>query len=207
MKTKIFLASRAQVFLKQIYSEFEMDKQKTRCLFITTASEKQKNTDYLEEDKKAWTDFGANYELYSITGKTKDELKSKLSNIDLVYVAGGNTFHLLAEAKKSGFIELIKEFVANGGAYVGTSAGTLIASSDIEYVNTPDEEGLKHKLPDTKAIGFIDVEFYVHIGSQKRAYHKMQMFLNAYFREARQILLTDNQGILVSDGWIKYLQA
>ena len=207
MNTKIFLASRSRVLLHQIFKAFEMDKQKTRCLFITTASEKQKNTDYLEEDKKAWTDFGVNYELYSITGKTKDELNSKLSNIDLVYVAGGNTFHLLAEAKKSGFIELIKEFVANGGAYVGTSAGTLIASSDIDYVNTPDEEGLKQKLPDTKAIGFIEAEFYVHIGSQKRAYHKMQMFLNAYFREARQILLTDNQEILVSDGWIKYLQA
>lgn len=207
MNTKIFLASRSRVLLDQIFAAFEMDKTKTRCLFVTTASEKQKNTDYLEEDKKAWTDFGVKYELYSVTGKTKEELKDKFANIDLVYVAGGNTFHLLAEAKKSGFIELIKDFVANGGAYVGTSAGTLIASTDIEYVNTPDEENLKKQLPDTKAIGFVDLEFYVHIGSQKRAYNKMQMFLNGYYREAKQILLTDKQGVLVNDGWIKFYQA
>lgn len=207
LKAKIFLASRAQVLLKQIFDEFGMDKTNVKCLFITTASEEQKKLEYLEADKKAWKEFGVNFELYTITGKSKEELKDKLSNVDMVYVAGGNTFHLLAEAKKSGFIELVKEFVAKGGAYVGTSAGTIIASTDISYVNTPDEEKLRDKLPDMKGIGFIDAEFYVHIGNKMRAYHKIQMFLNGYFREAKQILLTDNQGILVNDGWIKYLQA
>ncbi len=48
-----------------------------------------------------------------------------------IYCAGGNTFRLLKALKDSGADEKIRRYVKNGGAYIGSSAGAIIAGADI----------------------------------------------------------------------------
>jgi dipeptidase E len=86
--------------------------------------------------------------------KDSDEIKDKLKDYDVVWAAGGNTFCLRYEMRRSGFEDAIKELLANGLVYGGDSAGALVAGYQIgglgiETVDNPEfaeiviEEGLK----------------------------------------------------------------
>ncbi|MCQ2427738.1 MAG: Type 1 glutamine amidotransferase-like domain-containing protein [Clostridia bacterium] len=55
-----------------------------------------------------------------------------------IYCAGGNTFRLLKILKESGGDKKIIDFVRNGGAYIGSSAGAIIAGSDIQPITFMD---------------------------------------------------------------------
>jgi len=60
-------------------------------------------------------------------------------NLDLIYVCGGNTFLLKDCLNKSDFEKDIIEYVNNGVAYLGASAGTHIATKSIEHVKYFDD--------------------------------------------------------------------
>ncbi len=57
-----------------------------------------------------------------------------LDDIGGIYCAGGNTFRLLKALKDSGVDEKIRQYVKNGGAYMGSSAGAIIAGADIQPI-------------------------------------------------------------------------
>ena len=48
-----------------------------------------------------------------------------------IYCAGGNTFRLLKVLRECGALDKIRDFVKGGGAYIGSSAGAIIAGYDI----------------------------------------------------------------------------
>lgn len=58
-----------------------------------------------------------------------------LNTVDGVFISGGNTFRLLDRLQKTGLLEAIKEKVEQGLPYVGSSAGTNIASPSIKTTN------------------------------------------------------------------------
>ena len=53
------------------------------------------------------------------------------SSIGGIYCAGGNTFRLLKVLRECGALGKIRDFVKCGGAYLGSSAGAIIAGYDI----------------------------------------------------------------------------
>ena len=54
---------------------------------------------------------------------------------DAVLVGGGNTFHLLREVQRLGLLDAIGERVADGGPYVGWSAGANLACPTVRTTN------------------------------------------------------------------------
>lgn len=54
-----------------------------------------------------------------------------LEKKDAIYVGGGDTDVLLHRIKMTGFDVLLKQFIKNGGAYYGGSAGAIILGRDI----------------------------------------------------------------------------
>lgn len=66
-------------------------------------------------------------------------LKNKLSNYDLVWAMGGNTFMLRYEMKRSGFDTIIKDLLEQGIVYGGDSAGALVAGLSINGIESADE--------------------------------------------------------------------
>ncbi|MCF7820223.1 MAG: Type 1 glutamine amidotransferase-like domain-containing protein [Candidatus Pacebacteria bacterium] len=79
-------------------------------------------------DVTMWTD------LYS---KTWDDIK----DFGAIYIGGGNTFKLLNYLLKTGFAQLLKKFITNGGVVYGGSAGAIIMGRSI---NTVIEENDKN---------------------------------------------------------------
>lgn len=78
---------------------------------------------------------------------------AELTQFDLLFVGGGNTFNLLQHVRDNGFVEPVRAFVANGGAYYGGSAGAILACDDIAIADgyDPNEAGLT----DLRALGLV----------------------------------------------------
>lgn len=92
---------------------------------------------------------GITYDEYtSIAQKTFAEMGFKLKGVheennpvqaildaDAVFTGGGNTFVLLSMLYKNELIELIRQEVKQGKAYIGSSAGSNVAGATIQTTN------------------------------------------------------------------------
>ncbi|MBT0772014.1 dipeptidase PepE [Kineosporia sp. J2-2] len=58
-----------------------------------------------------------------------------VASAELVVVGGGNTFRLLRTLQRAGLVQPLREAVAAGTRYVGTSAGTNITAPTIRTTN------------------------------------------------------------------------
>ena len=63
----------------------------------------------------------------------------ELRQYDLVYFTGGSPHYLLERINDTGFNRSLRQFIDNGGVYVGVSAGSCIATNDLPdglgYIN------------------------------------------------------------------------
>jgi len=78
-----------------------------------------------------------NIRIYDIDGSLTFE---QAMEYDVVYFTGGNTGHLLRRMKATGFDEIVKKMVYANKVYVGASAGSLIATPNINMGNPDDKE-------------------------------------------------------------------
>ena len=75
-----------------------------------------------------------------------------------IVVGGGNTFHLLARLYAAGLLPLIGERVRGGAAYIGWSAGSVLACPSIATTNDmPIIEP-----PSLRALGFVPFQINAH---------------------------------------------
>lgn len=171
-----------------------------KLTFIPTAAEVEPGEKkWLHEDRQVLVDAGFTITDFTFVGKTQANVKQMLDSSDVVFVAGGNTYFLLQEMNKSGFSELIHEYVAKGGVYVGSSAGSVVAAPSIELL-TLDDKREAPELTQYKALNLIDILILPHWGNEKfKAGYEEQMKV-AYQKGAKIILLTDDQYLLVNNG-------
>lgn len=87
-------------------------------------------------------------------------------DIDVVYVTGGNTFTGLKLLKESGFDSEIIKYLNNGVTYIGRSAGSHIASKNVEHVLEFDTNDIG--LIDFNAIGLFDGILVCHYDSNRK---------------------------------------
>lgn len=99
--------------------------------FIPTAADLEEDKWFVEKDNKILLDLGVKIKIVDLK-QSKNELANDLKGVDVIYVEGGNTFYLLYWVFKSGFDLLLREFLDNGGLYIGVSAGSIITCPSIE---------------------------------------------------------------------------
>jgi dipeptidase E len=98
------------------------------ALDYSTDSERRKQSEI--NDITSLSELGFSLELIDLRqyfGK-EEELKNKISEFDIFWVRGGNTFVLRQAMKLSGFDDLIKELYTSNSdkVYAGYSAGICI---------------------------------------------------------------------------------
>ena len=86
---------------------------------------------YIEDDKKALKELGLKIDELEITNATSKEISDKLTNNDYIFVAGGNSFYLLQEMKKTGTDKIISRQINDGKI--------IMESEKIRYLDTPFE--------------------------------------------------------------------
>ena len=165
---KIYLASYAMVSMKKIIDHEENSFSGRKAVFIPTAGDPYDNKDFIEFDRKALEKYGLDIVELDIKNKTKDKIREFINDVDIVLVAGGDTFYLMQKMKESGTDEIIKEYIEKGGIYIGSSAGSIICCSTIEGAEEFDNRDLAPSLNDFDGIGIFDNVVIPH--AQKKKY-------------------------------------
>lgn len=119
--------------------------------------------------------------------------RARLADVDVLWVSGGNTFHLLDQVRKTGFDHWLKENI-DRKVYVGGSASTILMTPSIEIAEPIDDNYLG--LSDLTGLGYVDFEINVHCD-------EAAMNLTADYAKSRQnavYALDDLSAIKVVDG-------
>jgi dipeptidase E len=100
----------------------------------------------------------------------ENQLKEKLSELNAIFISGGNVFILRQAMKLSGLDEILKEFKHRDNfLYAGYSAAGCVLSEDLHAYAIVDDatdtpyEGLKETI--WEGLGFIDFAFMPHYDS------------------------------------------
>lgn len=203
----ILLTSSIATCVEHLYKNFLKDKGYKTVLFIDTAAENDaEDGEWLITDFKSLEKQGFQIDRYTITGHSRDEIKEKIDNYDIIYMCGGNTFYLLQQMQKTNSLEIIRDEVLAGKPYIGTSAGSLIASKDIAPTERLDTRDEAPDLKDTYGLGLVDFLTLPHWGGDyfRDIYlsERMEKMYDDIYH--KYILLNDYQYVHVNEeGYIK----
>lgn len=139
-----------------------------KIAFIPTASniESGDKQDWLIADLEKLKELKFNsIDIVDISALPKEIWLERLKDVDIIFVEGGNTYHLMYWFNKSGLSEIFPELLKTR-VYVGVSAGSLIATPSI--LNSKSEkvfaEKIHQKISD-KGLSFVNFMVEPHINS------------------------------------------
>jgi dipeptidase E len=124
---------------------------------------------------------------------TPGHLKARLSNYDLIWVLGGNTYVLRHEMRRSGFEQIIRELLDAGVVYAGDSAGALAAGISIAGVEAADRPDFAEVLI-MDGLGLIPYVVLPHVDNPEFA--AVLPTFRALHKDKRIIELTDSQAVI-----------
>ena len=131
-----------------------------KILFIPTASRTEEELFFVRKSLNELLSFGIDND--NITWFDPDDSSTYRDNtqVDCIYICGGNTFYLLYKLRESGYFAKIIEWVNDGLLYVGVSAGSVIAAPDINYILFMDVNDIG--LGNTSAFSFVSASIIPH---------------------------------------------
>lgn len=169
---------------------------------------------YVPDAARAWADAewadneremlrGHDLELLELPMATTppEETDRILDSVDGVYVAGGDTFDLLWVLRSTGNFEVLRDHVAGGLPYIGTSAGSVLAGPSIEPVSLMDDSASAPDLNDYAGLNLTPHVVIPHLGDNPP--FSIDVFaetVRTYGVDWNLVLLHDGQALLVDDG-------
>jgi len=122
---------------------------------------------------------------------------------DLVYFGGGNTFYLLYHLRRSGFADLVQEYLDDGGVVAGESAGGIVLTNSIATASFPsfDRDDNDIGLADLRGLDLVSFEFFPHYTNRPRYSRE----LRKYSRDSSRPLLAcpDGAGVIVAESEVR----
>ncbi len=135
--------------------------------FVPTASNVETgDKDWVIDDLINLKSLGFNQiDIVDISALPKDVWLPRFEESDVIYVEGGNTFHLMRWIEKSGFQEILPELLKTK-VYVGVSAGSMAMcpNSDLDMSERLWSEEVG-KYDEDEALGYVDFLIRPHLNS------------------------------------------
>ena len=204
---KLFLTSVACNVLDKFIELLDCPPADLTVAFIPTAADVYENKSFVDDDRNKLSELGFKILDINITGKTEKILQEQMKDVDIIFVAGGNTFYLLEKTLASGFDKIVKQLVENGKYYIGSSAGSVLAGLTIEPVKLLDDPSKAQNLKSFDGLKLIDKIILPHYGNEKYQ-DKMNQILKDYSDVKDNIIkLTDNQAAVINDEDIKIISS
>lgn len=157
----------------------DKDPKNVAVAFIPTAADPEDDKWFVNAAREEIEEIGMKIMEVDLKKENRVSLKEKLSKCGVVYVNGGNTFYLLEWIRKSGFDEVIKEFIEQGKIYVGVSAGSIIPGPNIEIAGWEGGDANIIKLSDLTGLALVNFAISPHfIESDRQELEKMSKTVN-----------------------------
>ena len=115
-----------------------------------------------------------------------------ITQIDAIYISGGNTFGTMKFLRSSGADKLIVELVKRGAVYIGGSAGAHIASANISHVAKYDID--TYGLTDFSGLSLFDGILICHYGESRAEDYKHLIEQNQF----KVTKLADNESVVIN---------
>ena len=161
----IFLTS-SFADVADLFATFTNGKCKGKTVtLIPTASLAEEVNAYLIAAKQALAEAGLVIDELEVSTASREDIVDKLERNEFIYVAGGNTFFLLQELKRTGAGKLIAEQVRAGKCYIGESAGSAVLAPSIEYLQRLDDPSAAPDLDSFASLALIDFYPLPHYGN------------------------------------------
>lgn len=108
-----------------------------------------------------------------------------------VYISEGNTHEVLDYIRKNGLVERVLECLENGGMYIGSSAGAMIAGRSISLAKDFDSNYIG--MVDFCGLGLLeDIEVVPHY-----TYEQLQNYVSSFGYTGRNIINVANNEVLI----------
>lgn len=141
--------------------------------------------------------LGFKIEVVDLKDYTESALKNKLSNYDLIWAMGGNTFMLRYEMKRSGLDKIIQDLLNQGIIYGGDSAGALVAGLSINGIEAADEPGFAEEVIN-KGMGIVSFSILPHADNSE--FSEVLPTFNELHKDEEIIELNDSQAVIFENG-------
>lgn len=130
-----------------------------------------------------------------------NDWQEKLNGVEIVIIGGGNTFHLLNEARRTGFDEWLRENI-DKKVIMGTSAGSIILTPYIAVASVDDGDENLDGITDLTGLNFVDFEISPHTPEDVSIEGNL-----AYSKTTRNklLMLDNNSAVQVADEGIEII--
>lgn len=201
---KLFLTSVFAKTAKEFKKFYGETNGKSAVLIPTAAKAEGGSSIYIRKQHRVLERLGLNICVLDISVAESNEIMAKLLNSDIIYIGGGNTFYLLQELKRSGADKLIKEQVLLGKAYIGESAGAVVAAPCIDYIEDMDKRDAAPNLKDCSALCLVDFYTLPHMNSFPFI-RASRMIAEKHSNDLKLLPITNRQAVCVYGNEIKIL--
>ncbi|MGI5058698.1 Type 1 glutamine amidotransferase-like domain-containing protein [Treponema pectinovorum] len=130
-----------------------------KVAFVPTASIHEGYTGYVSSAQKLLKKMGALLTEIDISTENFSKIKAIFEDSDVIYFTGGNSFFLIDSLRKTGVDILLKEQLKNGKLFIGESAGAVVCSPNVSYIERMDAKPADYSQHDDLGLNLID--FYI----------------------------------------------
>jgi dipeptidase E len=88
--------------------------------------------------------------------------RTRLNDVDIIYLSGGNTFHLLDQVRRTGFDDWLKENLKHK-VYIGNSASTILVTQSIAIAGVEPGDPNLPGITNLRGLGYVDYEISPHV--------------------------------------------
>lgn len=168
-------------------------------VWIPTAAYQEGDSSFVRARKSFFEIHGFSVEILELAEAEPAYAKNILKQARVLYISGGNTFFLLKEFQKCDLLDYIRQRVQQGMAYVGESAGAMLAAQDIGFAAFLDDPNAAPGLQSTEGLALVDFYPLPHWGDW--AYQKgLEKIWEAYGESRCLVNITNCQTIIQKDG-------
>ena len=164
--------------------------------FIPTAAN-------VEEGNKDWfigqitnlTKYGYNWIDIIDPSAAGVDWENRLNETDVIFISGGNTFHLLDQVRKTGLSDWLIEHKQDK-IFVGSSAGSILMTPKIAVANVEPGDPNLANITDLQGLGWVSFEISPHVPEMVSEEASTQYQSTT---GCELYLIDDNTGIMVDD--------
>jgi dipeptidase E len=166
---------------------------------IPTAAMVEDNYEtWLNPELNAFRAIGFTLNMLDLNGASSQECADILNKADIVYVTGGNTYYLLEKMRACHFETHIRAAMARGAIYIGSSAGSIVCTPDIDYVRSIDHPE-KANLTSFTGLGLVDFYIMVHMNQSKFS-TPMHDNIQKLKRDSKHVICIEDSQAVYVDG-------